>query len=259
MPYYKQLIHLDSYNNRVTDEYYNCKFTLDKPYRKVKKVSLLSLEMPIGFCNIHEGINEFKICIQGIFYSFYIPVGTYASAFDVATAIGLAIPSDYVIGQTSPFHGGFNVGLFTLSYSDVFEVWCSSYSGGNNNSADWYVCDTPLSNLILGIYSTEPKYIFNSHVKNSQKSCINIDNYVSMHIAEIGTNSYDNRISYKIPTPLSMYSVLYLTDHIFYPQSVYCDIESLNTLSIKFYDRFGNDLVSNGYTWSGTLELICEI
>lgn len=253
MPYVKNLIHLDSYNNRVANEYYDCKFNLDRAYNKVKGVKLLSLEMPIGFCNIHEGINEIKICIQGIFYSFYIPVRTYTTLVSIADAF------TNISNQVS-LHGGFTVNFLSPNTTE-FQIWCTSFSGGNFGSTDWYVCDTPLTNLILGMYSTDQKSSFNvvKNRQNSQNICYNIDNYVSMHIEQVGTNSNDSRITYKIPMPLSVNNVLYLTDHIFYPQCVYCDITALQTLNIKFYDRFGNLLVSNGFTWSASLEFICEV
>ena len=250
MPYVKNLIHLDSYNNRVANEYYDCKFNLDRAYNKVKGVKLLSLEMPIGFYNIHEGINEFKICIQGIFYSFYIPVGTYTTLVSIADAF------TNISNQVS-LHGGFTVGFFSPNTTELW-ISCISFSGGNYGSTDWYICDTPMTNLILGVYSTDPKTYFDQ-VRTSRNICYNIDNYVSMHIEQVGTNSNDSRITYKIPMPLSLNSVLYLTDHIFYPQCVYCDITALQTLNIKFYDRFGNPLISQGYSWSASLEFICEV
>ena len=246
MPTVKHLIHLDAYKNRCNNEYYDCQFNLDKPYYNVKKCRLLSLEMPIGFCNIHEGINEYRLCIEGFFYSFFVPVGTYNNVNEIVEKLASMLNS-------ATFHGSFisDISFIGTPYVHAFVV-------SNFLTDNWYVCDTPLSNLILGLFSTDEKIAHSFTVKAQNKPCLNIDNYVSMHILELGTNSNDSKITYKIPMPLTTFGVMFYAEHMFYPQEIYRDISTLTTLNIKFYDRFNNPLISNGYSWSGTLELTCE-
>ena len=246
------IIHLDSYNatllsdpsnsSGVSKSFYNCQFKLNNSYKNVSKVGIKSLEMPIGFSNIRSGMNELKIYMLGVYYSVYIPVGNYLTIGAIMDAVSNAL-TNHASGKD------FGV----LQKGDYFYI----FSPLTPNDS-WYICDTNFSNLILGIFSTDLPVSLSSGITGSGRWSLNIDNYISLYIPEIGTNGNNNKITFKIPLPVSSSSILYLTENIFFSQSVNCNVSSLNTLTCKFADRFGNDLTAYGYSWSGTVEIMAD-
>lgn len=244
------IVHLDSItaslltdntnSTGVKKSYYNCQFNLNNTYKDVKNVKLLSLELPVGFYNIRAGMNEFRMCFAGVFYVSYIPVGNYYSIAEINNAVS-------EIFYLHP--SGYN--MVSVVENNKIRINAPLATFQNVN---WYIADTIFSNNILGIFSTDLP-MQNVGIIGSGRWNLSIDNYISLYISELGTNGNNQKITFKIPLPVATSQILYLTENIFYTQKINCNIASLNTLTCKFFDRFGFDLTSLGYAWSASLEI----
>jgi hypothetical protein len=204
----------------------------------------LSLELPVGFQNVRQGINEIIISISGVKYSSLVPTRTYSSTQSLIYGIFDAL-SNHPSGYT-----------FTVMQTDDNNILIISTIPNTN----WFFVDTIFSNLFMGIYQTDLPYqngIY-QNLRGTGKPNINIDNSISLYIPEIGTNANNSKTTFKIPLPVSTGQILYLTENIFFKQEVSCNVNSLNTLTCKFYDRMGYDLTSLGYSWSASVEITHE-
>ena len=131
-------VHLDSYTaTQLTDNsntsgisksYYNVQFQLNNVYRNVRKVKLLSLELPVGFANVRPGLNEIKMLIYGVQYSVFVVESVYTTINDLITAVNTAL-SSHASGYT-----------FTVSLYNTEFLMISSNIGVANQ---WSIIDTP--------------------------------------------------------------------------------------------------------------------
>ena len=243
-------IHLDSYQStQLTDlsntsgiskSYYNVQFQLNNIYRNVRRFKLLSLELPVGFANVRKGLNELKMRIYGVNYSVFIPENVYPSIDSLITAVNTSLQS-----HASTF-------TFTISILNTEYLLITS---NINDANQWSIVDTNFSNVLLGLYSSDTHPAANT-ISSSAKWCLSGDNYINLFISEIGNNGSINRCTFKIPLPIQQNQVLFLTENIFYNQTVYVNINTLSTLTCRFYDRFNNDLSSYGYSWTASFEII---
>jgi hypothetical protein len=243
-------IHLDSYTaTQITDpsntsgiskSFYNVQFQLNNVYRNVRAVKLLSLELPVAFANVRQGLNELRISAYGVQYSVFVTEGVYTNIADIISAVNTALIS-HASGYT------FSVAAYGTEY-----LLLTSNIGDANQ---WFIVNTPFSNTILGLYSTDTHPAANT-ISSSAKWSLSADNYIALFINELGSNGNYGKMTFKVPLPVTQNQVLFLTENIFYAQTVYTNITSLTTLTCRFYDRFGLDISAYGYSWTASFEII---
>ena len=243
-------VHLDSYKatqltdpsntSGISSSFYNVQFQLNNVYRNVRAVKLLSLELPVAFANVRKGLNELRISAYGVQYSVFVTEGVYSSIGDMVAAVNSALAS-HPSGYT------FSVATYNTEY-----LLMTSNIGAANQ---WSIVDTPFSNVLLGFYSTDTHPVATT-LLSSGKWCLSADNYIALMINELGSNGNYGKMTFKIPLPVAQNQVLFLTENIFYAQTVYTYIPTLTTFTCRFYDRFGNDISAYGYSWTASFEII---
>ena len=178
--------------------------------------------------------------IYGVNYSVFVTEAVYTTINDLISAVNNAL-SSHASGYT------FTVSLYNIEYLII--------TSNIGVAEQWNIIDTPFSNTLLGLYSTDTHPSANT-ISSSSKWSLSADNYICLFINELGNNGSNSKITFKVPLPVLQNSVLFLTENIFYAQTVYCNINSLSTLTCRFYDRFGLDLSSYGFSWTASFEII---
>ena len=237
----KQIIHIDSLNSELLSNnpsnYYNCRFNNIGNFKNVTNVKLLSLEMPIAFNCFRKNSNAtLSFRINGNIINWTIPDSNLAKPFNNIQELVVILPT--------VLPGGF---LFAwgVSIFDTINV--------TTNTTNWNFISTPLLTA-LGIVPS-PTMLSSGMYEGIGKYNLNADNFISLYIPEIGTNSNNSKISFKIPLTVGPGQILYVTENIYYSQSVNCNISNLNNLTCQFYDRYGNEIQSLSNPWSGTFEI----
>jgi hypothetical protein len=243
-------IHLDSYKaTQLTNSfsplglksYFNVQFNLNNVYRNVRSVKLQSMELPVMFPNVRDnGLNELKMLVYGVEYTVLVIADIYTSIDALITKVNQALAS-HASGYT-----------FSIASATSTQL---AFTSNVPLISQWSIVNTPFSNLILGFYADDPHPVA-STILSVNKWSLNVDNYLLLNISELGSNDNVSRATFKIPLPATAAQVLYLTENLFFNQTIYTNIPTLSTLSCKFTDRFGNELSSLGGAWSASLQII---
>ena len=248
--YHLQFLNFDS-NLTTTSNPLDSSFILSDPLRRIKRIYLKSVELPINFNNIRNNFNTIEFTFKGTTtattsYILTIPSAYYTNISDILTVLNNQIK--YHIFQT-----------FTTDQFPQFSL----------NSNNTITCSVPVPGLtfsltpsnvvsqILG-FTNANNLIFTTSITSSRIFNLNYDNYLNIYFPNIPhkTNGFSNQLmSFKIPLNATNGSIYYTAENISFSQFIEITDENfiLNNLKIQVYDQFNNLLNNNGINWSFTL------
>lgn len=247
--YHLQFLNFDS-NLTTTSNPLDSSFILSDPLRRIKRIYLKSVELPINFNNIRNNFNTIEFTFKGTTtattsYILTIPSAYYTNINDILTVLNNQIK--YHIFQT-----------FTADQFPQFSL----------NSNNTITCSVPVPGLtfsltpsnvvsqILGFTNTTTTNV--ASITSARIYNLNYDNYLNIYFPNIPhkTNGFSNQLmSFKIPLNATNGSIYYTAENISFSQFIEITDENfiLNNLKIQVYDQFNNLLNNNGINWSFTL------
>ena len=253
-----QLLHLDSvYATYLTDSNsstgntltpYRAQFFMNQSFRRVKRVSLKSLELPVGFANVRTGSTAtLAMLVNGTSYSITLAEKNYTSMVTLTADITTAC-----VGLVSGVSFVFSVTTSTTTPNRVL----ATVTG----AATFSIVDTNLSKYILGFRASRDSLVGSLYAAGGNYN-LTPDNYILLHIPSLnGMNASmmgPLQSTFKIPLNSITNQVYYYFESSTFKQFV--DIHDpnlvLSNLVIYVVDRFGNSLSPNGLDYSLTLEL----
>jgi hypothetical protein len=245
-----EFINLDTHYSTTTDSF-NANFNLSNPLRKVEKIYLKSVELPIGFTNVRTNFNSFVISISNTSYG-----STYTSTTITLTNKNYT-DINSLLTDINTLLTSSNINLsFELNSDNLVQI----VKTGTINK--YYFTTSNLLNIILGFTSstTLSTIIFTTStvtITAIRQPNLNFDNYISLFIKNIPHNSSSSNqlISFKIPLNGSGNIVYFNSENISFSQYITITDQNLvvDKLSIVVYDRFGNQLTNNGFDYSLTV------
>ena len=258
-----QLLHFDSiYATYLTDSNsatgnvstpYRAQFFLNQTFRRIKRVSLKSVEVPVGFSNIRAGSTAtLSMRVNGSAYSVQLVEKNYAAIAPLLADLNTAC-TNLVSGVSIAFAlaGSTNTPLrlkITLTGATSFAI-----------------IDTNLSKYILGFRAERDALVSGVYAASTSNYNLNADNYVLLYIPSLnGMNASMTgglQSTFKVPLNSITNQVYYYFEGSSFPQAV--DIHDpnmvLTNIVVYILDRFGNSLSPNGLDYSFSLELTLEL
>jgi hypothetical protein len=243
-----EFINLDTNYSTTTDSF-NANFNLSNPLRKVEKIYLKSVELPIGFTNVRTNFNSFVISIST----------TATNSVYVNTTITLTNKNytdiNSLLTDINTLLTARNINLsFQLNSNNLIQI----VKTGTINR--YYFTTSNLLNIILGFTTSTALSAVNTTgatITAIRQPNLNFDNYISLFIKNIPHNSSSSNqlISFKIPLNSSGNIVYFNSENISFSQYITITDQNLvvDKLSIVVYDRFGNQLTNNGFDYSLTV------
>ena len=247
------LLHFDT-NDRnslfTENNCYDTTFTLTNAYRRIRKINLASLEMPIVFTNIRNenSSNILMFSIDDVNHRIVLDNKNYTDIQDLINDINASF--DFLGTTTSR-------PIFSL----VDEKFIKITVGGAPK--DFILGDTVLSNLVLGFPQG-----YQSNGKVTSITCsfhynLNYDNFISLYlnIPSTCTSSGNRLISYKIPLNALSGMVYYLGQNSTFEQSIVITDQNfvLTGFRIQVFDRFGYPITqATDYTFTLALFYYCD-
>jgi hypothetical protein len=246
------LLHFDTNDNNCTftgstGNAYDVSFKLNTTYKRIRKITLASLEFPIVFTNIRNEntSNIFKLRIGSVDYNLTLANTNYTSIQTLLTDINNQLS---LIGtaQTRP----------TLSLGNR--------TSGNNmvrisipSANTIQLFDSILVNQVLGF----PKNVYSgirapeTNILGSYSFNLNYDNFLILYlnIPSTCTSSGNKLISYKIPVNAVSGMVYYLGQNNTFEQSIIVSDQNyvLSDIRVQVFDRFGYPIIQAlDYTFS---------
>ena len=230
---------------------FNANFTLQTPLRNIKRISLKSIEMPIGFNNIRSSSKTNIIGVSVSYdgttyrtiYSITLSDKTYSSITtllnDINTAFATLYPSVniYFVVNTS-------------GYVTVASATTAIFTG------NMYVVGTTLAYILgfrTGLNTLATRLTTAATVYN-----LNIDNYLNMYITNISAQASNNANGvlnhFKIILNSTNGVVYYVAESNSYKQSIEVNPHiPISSLNILMTDRFGFSVNSSSLDYSFTL------
>jgi hypothetical protein len=241
------IVHFDSIYSQYAlpgNDPFNTRYQLDAPIEGNHNIYLKSIEMPINFYNIRSGSTMNQIIMTTNLsntYTVSIAAGNYTTIATLLTAINTAfsgvIPSTTVTFATA----GNKINVSATSSS------ITSFS----------LTSTILSTYILGFRNTTFSGLSTT---GGVDYFLNPDNYVVMFLSNVPTNNTASNgnlnLSFKIPLQSTYGNVLYTSESTSMRQYIgtMSGGQTISTMNVVIYDRFGNTIVSNNADYSFTLE-----
>ena len=222
-------------------------FPLQTPIRKIQRISLVSLELPVQFANVRTSIT----------FS-YTKTDTTQGSFSISiyqTFTTIASLLSYINSQI-PTISGVSI-LFSVSNTNSSQIIASA-SGLNafqlTNSND----KTKFLKNILGFNGTET--LSGGILTASNPYNINLDNFISIYLSNVphqSTNQNQTPCSFKVPLNAVSNTIYYFGQNGSYTPFVNVSDSHfvLDKLNVAIYDRFNNPLNSNGGDYTFTLRI----
>ena len=212
---------------------FNCAVILGQTHRKVRRVALKSVEMPVGFYNIRAPYNNLTINIAGTLTTYTFSPGNYSATTFLNT----------LNNTVTPAIGSFFLNTLTNKIQYTSVVGASSIVG-----------DPGTLGYFMGFTSDQIGVII---VANKSYS-IDFDNYVCIYIENLRNSCMEPfAATFKIPITVQKGGVENWTSDNRFKQSIeiFDPDYKIDRLNIQVRDRFGNPLSNNGIDWSFTLEV----
>ena len=285
-----KFIHFDSFRTSNADNIFNNNFPIN-PQRKVKRIYLKSLEMPIGFYNIRQNEQiRFEVFWGPLpagnngSYSFYIDLkkGQYTIQSLISTINSqlsnfYTSNSSYWVGDIIPYisidpgtqYCRFNVNplmkfKMLRSGSDISSFYSTDMLGFTSKSSSYF-------GSVTEAFTSQGTYVKTTTTNNISTSTsyntlykvapynynVSNDQIIYMLISNLPheSNTNDNKIvSYKIPIPSSYNQILYNVENLNYGQYIEITDKNyiINNLNIVILDRYMKPLNNNGLDYSFT-------
>ena len=212
---------------------FNCSVILGQTHRKIRRVALKSVEMPVGFYNIRAPYNTLTINVAGTLSSYTFSPGNYSTTTFLNT----------LNNTVTPAVGSFFLNTLTNKIQYTSVVGASSIVG-----------DPGTLGYFMGFTSDQIGVII---VANKSYS-IDFDNYVCIYIENLRNSCMEPfAATFKIPITVQKGGVENWTSDNRFKQSIeiFDPDYKIDRLNIQVRDRFGNPLSNNGIDWSMTLEI----
>jgi hypothetical protein len=209
-----------------------CTIELNQPVNRVKRIELVSMELPVGWYNVSASI--------GNNYLLFSPVGkcTITDGFytldDLIDEINSSLPSSYTIAQ--------------YTYSKLMTL-------------------TPASNAIFYSTMLSQQLGFGNEDKTATfftatypPRVMAYDLYANFHIANLPSN-YNSKVpcTFKIPITVDNNYVQYVNEMTDPSQSIdFQTPQTISQLKVRVYNVDGVLLDNNAMDWSATLRFITE-
>ena len=284
----EKIIHLDSRNSiyntifssstKTTKNCFNTNFKLNERFSNIKKITIKSLEIPIGFTNIRLGSTSmFSFNINSLKFNIDINPGNYTSIesliIEINNKIIMWLNIPYVVTlvlvpATNRLRLNIS-GTRPITFSIVnthLSMYILGFRSENDKLVDTGTETITIMNVVAGVISTvtvtslptatSPYY----YLASTSTYNLNPDNYISMYIPQLGYVSDMNGINttYKIPMNCVYGMTYFFQQSQNFDQSIEIKNKAiiLNEMDIIFYDRFGRNIDNNGLDYS--LSLLIE-
>ncbi len=241
-----QFLHFDSISSQyiydLNNTSGNCSnafktnFSMTTSFRKIKKVSLKSVEMVISFSNIRIGsTNTFMFMLNGTQYLVTLAEQNYTT-INSFLAVMTSSCNSILSGYTITFTGSI-----------------SSFS----------VIDTNLSKYILGFRTTDT-FISNVYLATTANYNLNPDHYLNIYMPSLNSfnaNQNGSWSTFKLPLDTINNQIYYYQDESSFEQFVQINDDNLvlSSLQVHILDRFGKNINSYGADYSFTLLISYEL
>lgn len=194
----------------------------------IQSIQLSSMELPITFLNVREGLNTLRFTYNDVPYDLIIQPNQYMIIDDLITELNSKL---IIVLNNASINLRFDINpLFIgkLIISTTIKTNKFSFSFASI-----------LANSILGISITDTN--LNGVLLCSNNYNLNIDNYINMVISELPSRYNSNNMiacTFRVPLTNTYNQIMFYGGYI--PQDYICKpFLSLNTMQILFYDRFG--------------------
>jgi hypothetical protein len=249
------LLHFDTNDNNcifngLYGNAYDVNFKLSNTFKRIRKINLASLEMPISFTNIRNEntSNVLNLIVGSVPYNITLRNTNYTSITTLITDINALLASTGTVA-TRPV---LSIGYRTSNNN------CIQISIPSPNTIQLF--DSVLANNIFGF----PKNVYNrmsapvSNILGTYSYNLSYDNFIALYlnIPSTCTSSGNHLISYKIPLNAISGMVYYLGQNNTFEQSIVISDQSfvLNDFRIQVFDRFGYPIIqATDYTFSLSL------
>ena len=247
----------------ITSPYY-AQFSLAHPIRYIKRIALLSVEIPLLFNNIRNNSNiytslnylSFNYVYSSVTYTYSanITENYYNGISSLITVINSIIATDAT--------------LIARSIQVVFSVNALNKIVITTNTSRLTMNNGPISasynpraaypfmNAILG-FNAGLESTTTGILTAPNRFNLNIDNYINMQILNFGSNQNINNIpcSFKIPLNATNGTIYYNFSNSTYDQYIDNTDQNLilDKLNVKLVDRFNSNLNPNGGDYSFSL------
>lgn len=248
----------------ITSSPYYSNFTLANPIRHIKRLALLSCEIPILFNNIRSSTNNyyalnyisFTYAYNSVNYTYSgnVPENFYNSIGSLLSAVNTLLSSDATLSSRS-----IQVVFSANSYNKIVITTNSTFFQLNNNPISQKLNPRvayPFMNLVLG-FTGSNESTNSGTLTSSNRFNLNVDNYLNLQLLNFGNNQNANNIacSFKIPLNAVNGVILYNFHNATYDQ--YIDNADnnliLDQLNCRIVDRFNQNLNPNGGDFSFSL------
>ena len=220
-------------------------YFLSQTHKRLRRITLKSVEMPIGFYNIRAPYNT--LTIDGQTYT--IQEGNYTIDSLIGSingTIGIAV-------------GQFNVNKMLNRITYVPTSINSSVAAIASITVTVPLPNDPSINVpslayFLGFTDGQT----GTEIVATHSYLINFDNYVSLWIPSLGRSSLENtKTTFKVPITVPSGGVQFLQELTSFKQSVEVTDRSIlfDRIDMQVLDRFGQPMDNNGIDWSFTLEI----
>jgi hypothetical protein len=246
---YKEIVDFDTKDSTFANGNNDCFdaiFTMNQPLKRVRHVTLKSLELINNIPNIRSGTNSltFKTHSGSTTYTATLASANYTSIGALLTDLNTAC-TGLVPGTSIAFTVNTTTNIVSCDVSGTLLDISSSV----------------LASECLGFRS----YTGSGTGILVAKSCYTLafDTYLYMYLRNIPVNrltTWRSQKSFKLQLPSSWGILQYLDEYTSYSQTIdLVDTDfSLTTLQVQIYDRFNNLLLVNNANYSFSLEFEME-
>ena len=285
----EKIIHLDSRNstyivnpNNTTTNIrnsFNANFKLSERFINIKKISLISLELPIAFYNIRIGSNNiFSFVINNARYNIPINSINYTTIesliLELNTKLNMYLYSPFVIvisivAATNRMRiqiSGTRPITFTMIDTNL-SFYILGFRAEYDKLIDTGGETITYTNIVNGVISSTSVTSFPSatspyyYLASTSTYNLNPDNYISLYIPQLagcvsdmtGLNS-----TFKIPMNCIYGMTYFFQKNLNFEQELEIRDKNmiLNEMNITVFDRYGKNIDNNGLDYS--LSLLIE-
>ena len=222
-------------------------FNLQTPIRKLQRISLLSLEMPVQFNNVRTSITFSYTTALSVSGSFSISINqTFTTIASLLTYINSQIPTI----------SGVSI-IFSVSLSNPSQIIAGT-TGLTAFQLSNFTDKKQFLKNILGFNGTET--LSNNILTASGYYNINLDNFICLYLSNVPhqtTAQNQSNCSFKVPLNAVSNTIYYFSQNTSYTPFINVNDSNfiLDKLVITVFDRYGNNLNPNGGDWSFSLRI----
>ena len=271
MAFNTQYLHFDSINSTyivdpnnttgVVVGAYKAQYSMNQSFKKLKRVYLMSVELPVGFVNIRTGSTDtLKFSVNGTPYTIVVPEKNYDSMASLCSDISTLISANaYLSSVFMSFQNDSINNKVYIKFGDYQNI----YRGVTSFS----ITDTTLSYYILGFRGAtdtlEADYQYvNNRVYKALTSTYNLspDNFLYMYMPNFPAMNAcmgNSKSTFKVALNAVNSQIYFSQEANSFKQFIDIVDQSyvFNSLTVILYDRWGKDINSHGWDFSFTIAI----